>query len=60
MSLDKPPLGATPEFIWKENRAIELAGAINRYVEDRQFKSDELQNWVDELYVLLEEIRRRN
>jgi len=55
----KPPIGITPEFIWKEDRARELARAIVRYLEYEGFSST-VQKWSSELRDLCEEWYRKN
>ena len=34
--IEKPPLGLTPEFIWKEKRMNDIEDAIKRYLNDKK------------------------
>jgi hypothetical protein len=54
---EKPPLGCTPQWKYKEDRVRELAGAINRYSSHATMKDDLMLTWLSELMGLILEIR---
>lgn len=47
----KPPLGCVPEWLWKEQRVIELCSAIQRLGQQGNFKRnpEALKAWANEL-----------
>ena len=59
---EKPPLGCKPEAFYQEQRACDLAAAINRYVQGNFIRGDTGKTvvcWCRELIEVLERINHQ-
>ena len=58
---EKPPLGVTPSYLWREHRKLELTRALHEYIrytyvnELRGWHMDTIMGWCDELKNLVNE-----
>ena len=58
MTTKKPPIGIMPEYIWKEQRVVELTATIARYEQDENAEKylSKIKEWKRELSRLLREL----